>query len=203
MDISQVYNNIASDFSKTRYKAWPAVANFIDTINLDTINADIGCGNGKNILYRKELNFKGLDITPEFVKICKSRNLDVLEGNILNIPYESNHFDNTICIAMLHHLQTKEDRVNGIRELLRITKTNGNIMIYVWAFEQPVESKRQFATQDELVSLKNRDGSIYYRYYHLYKQNELEEEINLASSNIIIKESIYERGNWACIIVKK
>jgi hypothetical protein len=30
-----------------------------------------------------------------------------------------------------------------------------------------------------------------------------EEEINLASSNIIIKESIYERGNWACIIVKK
>ncbi len=203
MDISQVYNNIASDFSKTRYKAWPAVANFIDQISIDSINADIGCGNGKNILYRKELKFKGIDITSEFVKICNSRKLDVVEGNILNIPFESNYYDNTICIAVLHHLKTKEERINGIKELLRITKSGGKIMIYIWAFEQPIESKRQFKTQDEMVYFKNRDGSIYYRYYHLYKENELEEEINLASSDIIIIRSSYERGNWYCIIEKK
>ncbi len=206
MDISQVYNVIADDFSKTRYKTWPAVAEFIDTFKINSMNADIGCGNGKNILYRPELKFKGMDITPEFVKICNQRNLDVVEGNILSIPFESNFFDNVICIAVLHHLENKEDRINAICQLLRITKSSGKIMIYVWAFEQPSESKRQFDTQDEMVSFKKRDGTIYYRYYHLYKQNELEQEINCAilksNLNVIIKSG-YERGNWYVIIEKK
>jgi SAM-dependent methyltransferase len=206
MDITQVYNVIADDFSKTRYKTWPAVADFIDTFQMNSMNADIGCGNGKNILYRYELKFKGMDITPEFVKICKQRNLDVVEGNILSVPFESNYFDNVICIAVLHHLENREDRINGICELLRITKSSGMIMIYVWAFEQPPESKRQFDTQDEMVSFKKRDGTIYYRYYHLYKQNELEEEINCAllKCNLdIVVTSGYERGNWYVIITKK
>ena len=205
MDIAQVYNVIANDFSKTRYKTWPAVADFIDTFKTNSINADIGCGNGKNILYRSELKFKGMDITQEFVKICNERNLDVVEGNILNIPFQSNFFDNVICIAVLHHLENKQERINGICELLRITKSSGMIMIYVWAFEQPSESKRQFDTQDEMVSFKKRDGTVYYRYYHLYKQKELEEEINCAilKSNInVIIESGYERGNWYVIITK-
>ncbi len=205
MDISQVYNVIADDFSKTRYKTWPAVAEFIDTFQKNSINADIGCGNGKNILYRSELNFKGMDITPEFVNICNKRKLDVVEGNILSIPFESNYFNNVICIAVLHHLENKQDRINGICELLRITKSSGMLMIYVWAFEQPSESKRQFNTQDEMVSFKKRDGTIYYRYYHLYKQHELEEEINCAilKSNLdIVVTSGYERGNWYVIIKK-
>ena len=205
MDISQVYNIIADDFSKTRYKAWPAVANFIDSFTINSINADIGCGNGKNILYRPELQFKGMDITPEFVKICNQRNLDVVEGNIKKIPFESNYFDNVICIAVLHHLENKQDRINAICELLRIIKTDGMIMVYVWAFEQPLESKRQFNTQDEMVSFKKRDGTIYYRYYHLYKQHELEEELNCAmvkSNSHINVTSGYERGNWYVIIKK-
>jgi SAM-dependent methyltransferase len=205
MNITQVYNLIADDFSKTRFKAWPAVSDFIDSFHIKSINADIGCGNGKNILYRPELNFKGMDITPEFVKICNQRNLDVVEGNILSIPFESNIFDNVICIAVLHHLENKQDRIDGICELLRIAKKGGMVMIYVWAFEQPPESKRQFDTQDEMVSFKKRDGTIYYRYYHLYKQHELEEEINCAvlkSNDDLVVTSGYERGNWYVIIKK-
>ncbi len=202
MDISQVYNNIADDFSKTRYKAWPCVQNFIDNIKFNTINADIGCGNGKNMLYRSELKFKGMDISTEFVKICQSRNLEVIHGNILNIPFDTDIFDNTICIAVVHHLSERQDRVKAIQELIRITKLNGDIMIYVWAFEQPEVSARKFETQDEMVSFKKRSGEIYYRYYHLYKQGELEQEIKDAYADINIKQSGYERGNWFCIINK-
>ncbi len=203
MDISQVYNNIADDFSKTRYKAWPCVKAFIDNIKLNTINADIGCGNGKNMLCRPELSFQGMDISTEFVKICRSRNLDVIHGNILNIPYEDNKYDNTICIAVVHHLENRLDRVKAMQELLRITKINGDLMIYVWAFEQPEESARKFTTQDEMVYFKKRSGEVYYRYYHLYKEGELEEEINDTGVNLEIKQSGYERGNWFCIISKK
>lgn len=201
MDISSVYNNIANDFSNTRHKTWPCVAKFIDTFKETDLNADIGCGNGKNMIYRK-LNFKGMDICDEFIKICTERNLDVIKGNILNIPFESNSFDNIICIAVVHHLSSRDERIESIKELFRICKDNGKIMIYVWAFEQPEDSKRQFKTQDEMVSFKKVNGEVHHRYYHLYKKNELEEEIQLSGLSFKYMESGYERGNWYVIITK-
>ena len=207
-DINKTYSNIAKDFSNTRYKVWPAVAEFIDTFTSNSFNGDIGCGNGKNILYRTDLKFVGYDICDEFIDICKKRNLDVRKGNILNLPIDDNYFDNIISIAVIHHLSNIDDRVKAIRELYRITKKGGRIMIYVWAFEQPEDSKRQFTNQDEMVSYKKTNGDIYYRYYHLYKEGELEKEINLAlnfelnfefNNYKIIKKS-YERGNWYIII---
>jgi len=201
MDIQDVYNNIANDFSNTRYKPWKPVAEFIDTFNETDINCDIGCGNGKNMLYRK-INFKGIDICDEFVKICNQRNLDVIKGNILDIPFQDNYFDNIICIAVIHHLKDIKDRINAIKELFRICKKGGKIMIYVWAYEQPDNSKRKFYSCDEMVSYKKVNGEIFYRYYHLYKKNELEEEIK--ESNIKYKSIIsqYNNGNWYIILEK-
>jgi SAM-dependent methyltransferase len=201
MEIENVYNNIAQDFSNTRHKPWKSIMNFIDTFRNDDYNADIGCGNGKNMLY-KPFKFRGMDISDEFVKICKERNLDVIKGNILSIPFESNLFDNVLCIAVIHHLKTKEERINSIKELFRICKDGGRIMIYVWAFEQPEESKRQFNTCDEMVSYKKINGEIFYRFYHLYKKGEIEEEVKLTQINYKSIESSYERGNWYVIITK-
>lgn len=201
MDIASVYNNIATDFSNTRYKIWFSISKFIDTFKDTDFNADIGCGNGKNMIY-KSLKFKGIDICDEFVKICKEKNLDVIKGNILSIPFDSNIFDNVLCIAVIHHLPTKEKRINAIKELFRICKYGGRIMIYNWAFEQPVDSKRIFTSQDEMVSYKKINGEIFYRYYHLYKDGELEEEIKLSNMSYKHIESYYEKGNLYVIITK-
>lgn len=201
MDISTVYNNIANDFSNTRYKIWFSIAKFIDTFKETDLNADIGCGNGKNMIY-KPLNFKGMDICDEFIRICKEKNLDVIKGNILNIPFGSEMFDNVLCIAVIHHLSLREERINAIKELFRICKNGGKIMIYIWAFDQPIESKRHFKTQDEMVPYKKINGNIYYRYYHLYKEGELEEEIKLTGINFKSMLSDYERGNYYVIIEK-
>lgn len=48
--------------------------------------------------------------------------LNVIHGNILIIPFESDYFDNVISIAVIHHLKTKDERVQAIKELIRITK---------------------------------------------------------------------------------
>ncbi len=201
MDISTVYNNIATDFSNTRYKIWFSIAKFIDTFKETDLNADIGCGNGKNMIY-KPLKFKGMDICDEFIRICKERNLDVIKGNILDIPYETEMFDNVLCIAVVHHLSSKEERIKAIKELFRICKDGGKIMIYIWAFDQPTESKRHFKTQDEMVPYKKINGEVYYRYYHLYKEGELEEEVTLGGIQFKSMESGYERGNYYVIIEK-
>jgi len=204
MDIAEVYNNIAHDFDRTRFQVWPIIKKFIDSLQIDCYVADIGCGNGKNIdLSRKDIRYKGIDISSEFVNICNTKSLDVVQGNILNIPFKDNEFDNSMSIAVIHHLSEHTDRIKAISELLRITKKDGKILLYVWAFKQPEKSKRKFDSYDEMVPYKTLSGEIYYRYYHLYKSGELESEIkNIKEFSYDIIESGYEYGNYYVIIKK-
>lgn len=200
-DIASVYGSIAKKFSGTRHTVWKAVQNFIDTFQESTINADIGCGNGKNMFLNKQHKFKGIDICDEFVNECQQKKLDVIKGDILKIPFDDNLFDNVICIAVIHHLQEKTDRINAIRELIRITKPTGQILISVWAFEQPDDSKRKFDKQDNMVPFKNSDGTCVERFYHVYVENELKSDIENIG-NIIIKNIFIEKGNWFALIQK-
>lgn len=52
------------------------------------------------------------------------------------IAFRSNSFDACISIAVIHHLSTAERRANAIKELVRIVKPHGCVLIYVWALEQ-------------------------------------------------------------------
>jgi ubiquinone/menaquinone biosynthesis C-methylase UbiE len=198
MDIKTVYDNIAGDFSRTRYKVWNGVANYLDTIPSGSMVGDIGCGNGKNMLYRNDLNYMGMDISSEMVKICNDRGFNTIEGDITNIPFDTDSMDYTMSIAVIHHIEKRENRIKALSELLRITKHY--ILVTVWSFNQPPDSKRKFATTDEMVSFKNRDGSTYYRYYHLYVDGELEQEILEAGGKIIKQDD--EKGNYVIVFTR-
>jgi ubiquinone/menaquinone biosynthesis C-methylase UbiE len=52
LSIEQVYNKIAKEFDKTRVSVWSSVKNFLDALPVESTVLDIGCGNGKNMLYR-------------------------------------------------------------------------------------------------------------------------------------------------------
>ncbi len=205
MEIAKVYNQIANDFSKTRYSVWNGVKKFLDTLLPNSVNADIGCGNGKNMIYRNDISFIGVDLSTKMIDICNSRGLHGVVGDILHLPLKDNSFDNVISIAVVHHLDCKEKRINAIQELYRIVIPDGKILISVWSLNQDANSKRQFKSPDEMVPFHNKDGSIYYRYYHLYQENELLEEIETALSNqnnYHIVELWHELGNYYVIIKK-
>jgi SAM-dependent methyltransferase len=204
-EVITAYNNIAQDFSRTRFTVWDALKIFLDNLKPNTTLADIGCGNGKNMLYRKDINCIGVDLCENFVKICNERNLNVSLGSVCNIPIDSNTVDNTICIAVIHHLKSVDERVKAISELLRITKPGGQIVIYVWCFEQDKNSKRQFTSQDEMVPFKDIKGNVLsLRYYHLYIDGELEKEITMINNdNYSINKIFKDRNNYVAIIDKK
>ena len=44
-----------------------------------------------------ELNFRGIDSCKEFVGICKNKNLNVIHGDMCQLPYFDNSFDGIIC----------------------------------------------------------------------------------------------------------
>lgn len=71
--VKDVYNSIAQHFSHTRYKPWPSVKKFIDSLPEHSLVGDIGCGNGKYIFCREDLNFIGLDIAIRFAEICREK----------------------------------------------------------------------------------------------------------------------------------
>lgn len=196
--VKQVYNKISNEFNHTRYRPWTCVEKFLDEVPKNSKIGDIGCGNGKNMLYRDDCINLGCDFSENLVKLCNQKSLNVIYGNILNIPFEDNTFDFTLCIAVLHHLSTKDMRLKAVEELIRITKPNGKILILVWAFEQENDSKRKFKEQSNLIDWKDKKGNILgKRYYYVFKQNELE---SLIPNNIFIEKSFYEKSNWGVVL---
>ena len=110
INVKQVYNKIYQEFDNTRYRPWTCVEEFLNKIPEDSIIGDIGCGNGKNMLYRQDCINYGCDFSEKLVEICKNKKLNVIEGDILDIPFADNSFDYTICIAVIHHLSSVEKR---------------------------------------------------------------------------------------------
>lgn len=222
LSVQQVYDKIATEFDKTRsprLKAkgkdvacasaqatrvvvWSNVRAFLDPLPVGSSVLDIGCGNGKNMLYRKDLHFKGIDISEEQVKICKEKCLDVTQSCMEILPFSDNEFDNTICIASYHHLDNDTDRKASLKEMYRCLKSGGKVLITVWAMEQDSSSKRYFTKRDEQVAWKSNDGSIHYRYYHIYNKGDLEEEISRLEPRFKHIKIGWEAGNWWIVLEK-
>jgi tRNA G46 methylase TrmB len=60
--VKDVYDKIANVFSATRLYWWPWVKQYIGTIPTNSIVIDIGCGNGRNMLYENDrINYVGID----------------------------------------------------------------------------------------------------------------------------------------------
>ena len=150
------------------------------------------------------------------IKYAESKGLDVVLGNCTNIPFSTNSFDYVLNIAVLHHLSTIERRLMAVSEFVRIVKPKGQIMIQVWAYEQPKSSKRQFDKQDNMIKWhlqkkhkiekdmdkENDQGlTVYERFYHVFKEGELEKLVEQIK-NIKIVESFYDHGNWGTVLEK-
>ncbi|XP_017880229.1 alkylated DNA repair protein alkB homolog 8 [Ceratina calcarata] len=138
--VHDVYDKISNHFDETRHKRWPNVSKFLLGLKIGDILLDVGCGNGK-YLYEEEHIFKiGCDRSCNLMKICRSKNFEVLLSDCLCLPYKDNSLDAVICIAVIHHLSTYERRRQAIFELARVLRPGGRCLIYVWAREQEKDS---------------------------------------------------------------
>jgi SAM-dependent methyltransferase len=198
--VLDIYNSISNHFDNTRHYIWPSVKEFIKSLPKYSYIGDIGCGNGKNMQYLSDTHyFLGIDFSIKFLEICRKKKLEVFTSNNYTLPLKDNTFDHCISIAVIHHLSTQESRIKCISELLRITKPNGLIMIQVWAFER--DYNKEYENQDAMIPWKSKQKT-YYRYYYLFKENELETLINKSAYKTNIIKSYKERDNYIVIISK-
>lgn len=214
--VKDVYNAVAEHFSHTRYKAWPSVQKYLESLPKNSLIGDIGCGNGKYIFCTKKHLFFGTDIARNFGLIIKKKDNKVqfCVSDIGKLPFKSNFLDNAISIAVVHHMASLERRKKAVSELLRIVKKKGEILIYVWAFEQekdfggidvfvPWNNQKKYERKND-VEDKIKDGkknvTVYKRFYHLFQKGELEDLVLKAGKEfgigVEVLDSGYSHQNW-------
>ncbi|KAM9888750.1 hypothetical protein OXX69_013001, partial [Metschnikowia pulcherrima] len=71
--VHEVYNEIASHFSSTRYKPWPIVEKFLKRQKDYGLGIDVGCGNGKYLGVNPKLVIIGSDRSDGLVT-CAQQN---------------------------------------------------------------------------------------------------------------------------------
>ena len=148
--VKNVYNHIASDFSKSRYKMWPMVADFVEKIPRDAFMIDLGCGNGKNLIPVTDHSL-GLEISIGLAEICRERNLEVTLGDCTYTQIRDDVADYVISIAVLHHMATEKRRLQALIEVGRILKAGGKAMVTSWAAKQNYEcgKKSNYASKED------------------------------------------------------
>ncbi|KAL8853370.1 MAG: hypothetical protein Q9221_001846 [Calogaya cf. arnoldii] len=184
--VHEVYEQIASHFSSTRYKPWPIVQRFLQELPTGSVGLDVGCGNGKY-----------LTVNPNVFIVASDRRVQAIAAILETLRPAS---------------EPEQSRPNPKDE-------GGKALIYVWALEQKT-SRRGWDEGDEqdvmvpwvmktqsthanheITSPSNENSKTFHRYYHLYRQGEL--EADLAEAGGCVVESGYEKDNWWAIAVRK
>ena len=201
-----VYSKIASHFSDTRFNQWPWITEYLEMITQSEsqypLVLDVGCGNGRNMDQLRNDYVYGIDNCQEFVDICKKRGKNVYLGDMTDIHFPNHVFDHLLSIASFHHLSTEERRLEALREMHRVTKEGGTMLLSVWSIDQPANTKQAKNIQaysDTLVSW-DKFGEKYERYYYIFEVEELKRLFK--ETGWSVKSHSWEYGNEVFILQK-
>ena len=215
--VFDVYEKIAPHFSKTRYKMWPEVSRFLESLAENSLVLDAGCGNGKNLTNPK-LAMIGSDRALAFCKLASEETgRDSFCSDIskdTGLSFRAGVFDAVISIAVIHHIPSLAGRIAALRQISRSLKAGGRALVYVWAMEQEEGSvgARKFASQDVFVpwhfqTKYSEEGSTekleqMHRYYHVFTRSEFESLLDEVKPWLVVKRIYFDSNNWSTELVR-
>lgn len=217
--VREAYDSIAPHFSRTRERIWPPTEVFLKEVSPCKI-ADLGCGTGRAISRCVELgcDIIGIDGSSEQLGQSRERlenegapegSYTLIQADLEDLPLEDMSVHNCIMIASLHHLPTGDQRINSLKEALRITRPGGYIQVSAWTWDQKrfgkdhlsrINGERETGPQDGALPgdflVPWKEGVRRLRFYHLYGPGELEEEVKEAGWKLT--RSYFDgRNHWA------
>jgi len=181
------FNLIAESFSESRSCLWPELEELKKYIIDGQRILDSGCGNGRliELFKNRKVDYVGVDFSEKLIEMAKNKYGDYFKvADILILPFSDSYFDSIWSIAVIHHVPSKEMRLQALQELWRTLKKGGQIIMTCWNLYQPqylklllkftlrkVFKKSRLDFKDILVPWK--DSGIE-RYYHVFTKRELE-----------------------------
>ncbi len=142
------YEKIAADFSRTRETIWEEFNPLLKYVQDGYKILDLGCGNGRllSFLEGKQIDYVGVDNSKELLALAAERYPDkkfILSDGI-NLSFGDNSFDMVWCLAVFHHLPGKELRLMFLKEVYRVLKPGGRVLISVWYLWPTLKHWRTF-----------------------------------------------------------
>ncbi|KAL1110413.1 hypothetical protein AAG570_007944, partial [Ranatra chinensis] len=163
--VHNVYEHISEHFSHTRHTPWPKVLDFVESFPPGSILIDVGCGNGKYFGFNTSI-FEVLatsifdNKSSKLAFTSRSRGFEIIRNNCLSLPFVTGIADGLISIAVIHHLATRNRRLQVIKEIVRILRVGGRALIYVWAKNQTNISSVFERTPVTLEKLIKKDDKL-------------------------------------------
>ncbi|MCF7830703.1 methyltransferase domain-containing protein [Candidatus Gracilibacteria bacterium] len=134
------YDEFAEQFSHTRNHAWPEFDLLLPYLKKGDRVLDLGCGNGRLREFLDEGiipegNYFGLDISEKLLGIARGKfpkDHFFLKDFSKELPFGNDNFEIITAIASFHHLLSRKEQQNFLKECHRVTKKGGAIFLTTW-----------------------------------------------------------------------
>ncbi|MDO8240415.1 MAG: class I SAM-dependent methyltransferase [Candidatus Moranbacteria bacterium] len=187
------YDQMAEKFSGTRNFFWPELSFIKDVVSEESKILDFGCGNGRllEILQEKNPQYFGVDISQKLIDLAKQKypqfaqNFSKISGQP-SLAFPDEFFNNIVSVAVFHHFPDQKFRLAMAKELFRVTKPGGKIVVTVWNLWQEKYKKyvwknrirkvfflSQLDWSDCEIPFKNNKGEVFTRFHHAYTKKDL------------------------------
>ncbi len=193
------YQSFAEPFSETRGRLQPGILQVLTRLKGDETILDLGCGNGtlaSELAHRKhEGSYLGLDFSAELLEIAREKELDALKYEFLHAEITDPelgqhaalngiHFDIVFCFATLHHIPSRDLRLQTLKSVRSLLAPQGKFFHSHWQFLKSDRLRGRIQSW-ELVDLHAEDvdegdylldwrrEGFGLRYVHLFTKAEL------------------------------
>ncbi len=208
--VREDYETTSQEFSDTRFGLWQDLKVFKKYVKPDYKILDLGCGNGRlyQLLEKQAVEYTGLDNSRSLIRIAKEKYPEVsfISSDALNLPFEGEEFNLIFSIAMLHQIPSRELRLLALKEMKRVLKNKGILILTSWNLWQPKLifkyklwhlifglKRKNLDKRDVYIPWKLKDGKIIQRYYHAFTLKEL--AFLVKEAGFKIRQSYYAKGD--------
>jgi SAM-dependent methyltransferase len=137
------YKKISKEFIQTRIKPWAVFDKFKKYVKDNDKVLDVGCGGGRLIEIFKgaDVEYVGFDTSEEAIDSARNTygsffkiSPKFIIHDIVDFPWPwtGESFDVVFVVAVLHHIPSKEFRQDVLKEIKRVLKPGGKLIMTNW-----------------------------------------------------------------------
>lgn len=184
--VRDFYNSHATSFAVTRNKFWRDGEYIARLLPQQGAILDVGCGNGRLTTFiSNEVVYTGVDNAENIIKIAQeqygSATRHFAVSSMESLTFPDNSFDCVVACASLHHVAGYSLQLQALREMRRVLREGGFLVMTVWNLRHPHYRELYNFTDDDFEKNGGNmevpykaDGELSHRFVHAFTEEELE-----------------------------